>query len=831
MKIVLKDFQQTYASDLVKKLRSAARESRSGDLQAVSLVSATGSGKTAMVTAAIEDLLTGDADHGGIPDATFLWISDQPELNTQTRRKMNETSSLLDESRLVVVGGSELGHDELQSGRVYFINTQKLARDRDLVKRGDGRVRTFWDVVAATSERQRGRFFVVVDEAHRGMTENPRARSEANSIIQKFIKGSEGELPPVPVVVGISATPERFHSVVQGTTRTFRQVLVPVDAVRTSGLLKHRIKIKHPRRANASDFTLLGEAARRLNEYTERWQKYCSGTSDRVVDPVLVVQVQDGSGRRISNSDLGHALSKINDVIGPLSPLAVAHSFQEGRSIDVGGYSVRYIAPPDIDADPDVRVVFFKTGLNTGWDCPRAEVMMSFRTALDSTAIAQLVGRMVRAPLARQVEGDDFLNGVHLFLPHYDRKQLAAVVKELTDPDSDSSVGPVEIEEDDFVQLARAPRSDRMFAALESLPSYIVPSSRPANPVRRLFKLSRLLSNDGLDEDAPDESTALILKTIDSALAKARRRPDFKSVVDDRRKVELRGVVWDVLGELRDDDEDGVSTVDVTDENIDDLFAWAGRRLGEGLHKEWWRAVVVKDSSRKVQSKLELFALVSTTGFIDEVRNVAQARVQYLLDRYNTRIRKLSDAQRDLYDEVRAMASDPELSGLSYPASVEVRSADRGWARHLYVNDAGELPMNFKSSWETTVLEEVLARRDTVGWLRNRDRQAWSLRIPYKMEGAWKSLYPDFLIIRKSGADLVVDIVDPHRIDLADAPPKAAGLAEFAMKHSASFGRIELVMVKGDRIKRINLSDERNRQRAVRISTKAELEDLYESAK
>src|SRR5689334_23855465 len=45
-----------------------------------------------------------------------------------------------------------------------------------------------------------------------------------------------------------------------------------------------------------------------------------------------------------------------------------------------------------IHDDPDVRVVFFKTSLNTGWDCPRAEVMMSFRAATDSTYIAQLVG-------------------------------------------------------------------------------------------------------------------------------------------------------------------------------------------------------------------------------------------------------------------------------------------------------------------------------------------------------------------------------------------------------------------------------------------------------
>jgi len=39
-------------------------------------------------------------------------------------------------------------------------------------------------------------------------------------------------------------------------------------------------------------------------------------------------------------------------------------------------------------------------------------VMMSYRSARDDTLIAQLVGRMVRTPLARAVSGSDLLNTV-----------------------------------------------------------------------------------------------------------------------------------------------------------------------------------------------------------------------------------------------------------------------------------------------------------------------------------------------------------------------------------------------------------------------------------
>jgi len=109
------------------------------------------------------------------------------------------------------------------------------------------------------------------------------------------------------------------------------------------------------------------------------------------------VQVEDSSGKgQISETDIASAIRILRDEFGILTSDAFAHSFQEGTLLKLGGEDVRYLAPSDIQDDPDVRVVFFKSSLNAGWDCPRAEVMMSFRTANDDTSIAQLVGRMVR---------------------------------------------------------------------------------------------------------------------------------------------------------------------------------------------------------------------------------------------------------------------------------------------------------------------------------------------------------------------------------------------------------------------------------------------------
>src|SRR6266446_2600457 len=207
MKLILKEFQDDAVVKLVRNMRAAAKEAIKGDRQAVSLSSPTGSGKTVMLTRAIELILTGDDEHAPIPDATFLWITDQPELNTQTRKKMLTTSTVLNPDSLVVIDAT-FNRENLRPGNVHFLNTQKIGKDKGLVSHHDKRTYSIWEIVRNTIDTRPGKFFVIIDEAHRGMTEG-KDQAEANSIIQKFIKGSPGELPPVPVVVGISATPGR----------------------------------------------------------------------------------------------------------------------------------------------------------------------------------------------------------------------------------------------------------------------------------------------------------------------------------------------------------------------------------------------------------------------------------------------------------------------------------------------------------------------------------------------------------------------------------------------------------------------------------------------
>jgi hypothetical protein len=62
---------------------------------------------------------------------------------------------------------------------------------------------------------------------------------------------------------------------------------------------------------------------------------------------------------------------------------------------------------------------------------------------------------------------------------------------------------------------------------------------------------------------------------------------------------------------------------------------------------------------------------------------------------------------------------------------------------------------------------------------------------------------------------------------LEDAPAKAAGLADYAARHSHQYGRIEPIVIDGEEVKRLDLRDERIRDRVKGVSTNEHLRQLF----
>ena len=836
MRVVPKDFQTECVADLREKF-DMAREWSARLPQAVLLNAPTGSGKTLIATALIEELLEGTEEH--LPDTSvvFLWLTDQPQLNKQTADKMLSTSTVLTPESLTVIDGA-FDEEVLKSGRVYFLNTQKLSVTSSLVRAGDDRTYPLWVTLTNTTLEPNADLVLIVDEAHRGA--QGRAALEADTIFQKFMKGSPGEIPSCPLVLGISATPGRFVDLCNATARPLIRVDVDPAKVRESGLLKEFVDLYHPNESQPSLTTMLVEAASALKGFRLQWEEYSAMEAEAAVQPVLVVQVEDArrGATGASLTDLGLVVETLAEALDEHTAVPwIAHAFQDDTELHLAGHAVRYLAPSAIDADPDVKVVLFKTSLNTGWDCPRAEVMVSTRTARDETNIAQLVGRMVRAPLARRIDANEHLNSVALYLPKYDRQTVEKIVGRLMSPDA--GVPPTEVRHGAATAtLRRAADKDACFSRLECLPTYAVPRARPMRPVTRLAKLAGLLAEMGLVADPVKTYRRQLVDVLLEERTRLCDDEDFKRCIDEAAVLDVRrrrfeyGLAADEGG-TRLHEETATTGREtralVTDRDLDGLHTISGKKLGEGLHKEYIRR---RSQTVPVRTaKLELWALVTTAEVLKRVEDAADLLRKRWTTDYKAAISDSEERYVQVLRDVEGAGVDPEVTRVVAPAYVEWTKGSRCWLKHLYVDEAGTFFDDLSaSSWERKVVETETSRDEVVGWLRNLDRKPWSLCIPRRDGTGWKPFYPDFIFFRQTTSGIIADIVDPHYLMAEDMPQRAVALARYAQDHGEHYGRIEMVVYEGETDeagRRLDLTDEALREKTANVTTREQLRELY----
>ena len=434
MKAELFPFQKRALGELrMKSAEAVYRYQRTHSKQVVSFTAPTGAGKTIIMAALIESIFFGDEAYPEQPEAIVVWLSDSPQLNEQSKDKIDLKADKIRLGQCVTVQDDSFDQEMFDDGHIYFLNTQKLGKSSNLTKHTDNRQYTIWETLANTARDKSDRLYFIIDEAHRGM--QGREAGRATTIMQKFLKGSpEDGIEAMPVVIGMSATSARFNALVQGIASDTQYVVVTTDEVRDSGLLKDRIVISYPEdNTGNKDMAVLQAAADEWKDKWDHWYQYCYEQHYAYVNPVLVIQVQNTTASSISATDLDDCVQKIEERTGiRFQEGEVVHTFGDANNvIKVNGLNVPYVAPSAIAEDKRIRVVFFKESLSTGWDCPRAETMMSFRHATDATYIAQLLGRMIRTPMQMHIQVDETLNDVHLYLPYFNSDTVKEVVEEL----------------------------------------------------------------------------------------------------------------------------------------------------------------------------------------------------------------------------------------------------------------------------------------------------------------------------------------------------------------------------------------------------------------
>lgn len=944
MKVELFPFQKIALFQLRRKTAEALGSyQRTHTPQVLSFTAPTGAGKTIILASLIESIYFGDEEYPDQPEAIFVWLSDSPELNEQSRGKIDLKADKIRLDQCITITDESFDQEMLDDGHIYFLNTQKLGRSSNLTKKGDGRTFSIWETLQNTMDEKYDRLYFIIDEAHRGM--QGRAAAQATTIMQKFLKGSrEDRLAPVPVVIGVTATPERFNNLVSGTESTIQKVIVSADDVRASGLLKDRIIIAYPEDASGSkDMAVLQAAADDWKLKWEHWYQYCQEQHYAYVNPVFVIQVQNQTGSGISDTDLDECLRKIEERTGfRFQTGEVVHTFgQTTNTIQINGISVRYLEPSRIADEKNVKVVFFKENLSTGWDCPRAETMMSFRRASDATYIAQLLGRMVRTPMQMHIQVDDVLNDVHLYLPYFDAQTVEDVVTALqsteggeiptdvigesfenstietwtvhparlapvprpvrpnqefpSQADSERSHSPNADDESiasqptqqmsvqsggtlfdsptvspvgemDAVQrpvssmsteISEIPANDIATAIEPTVtvpqPAQTIDSEEPeldreaivkaindagllTYDVRRvrindylksLFSLTRLLTQSGLQPSASYEVVNEIVEMIHSFIKRTKDEGRYDELAAQVLQFKLKTQTFDVFGESVDDHAE-TDLFSTTDADLDRQFRLAELKLGnEGVGIRY--GIRYADDDNPAGYKIDVIIFAADTDCMDMLHNYARSRFHDINDANRRRIIGLTERYRKKYDSIVSDGDIISKHNFRLPETISIERSNVGeaYTDHLFVDNTTGKAVIYLNNWEKAVLQAERNRSDYICWLRNPPRKSWSLCIPYEQNSEKKSMYPDFLIIRKDEIGFVIDILEPHDGTRTDNLGKAKGLAEYA-RQNPGVGRLQLIRLLNGRIKRLDMSRSAVRDRVSRAMSNDELDHIFD---
>ncbi len=846
MRYALKDYQVDAVARVLRNLDRAREDThRRGDLVAFALSATTGAGKTVMATAVIEAVFRGaeEFDIEANPSAVVLWVTDDPSLNEQTRHRFIESGDRIDVSQLQIIGEG-FQQETFTPGNVYFLNIQKLRSDTTYVTRTDTRTWTLWDTIQNTIESNDRTLYLVLDEAHKGMRSGTSLASEVRNratTVQRLINGHNG-IPPVPIVWGISATVERFTAAMNAAHQegriTYPAVAVDPRAVQESGLLKDIIWLDFPDEKGDFRTTFLRSALRETREASALWADYASREAlpDPVL-PLLVLQVGD----RPSASDFGRYLDVIHEEWPELPPGSVANVFGEHATLEVGPYSVPYIAPQDVQDATNVRVLLAKNAVSTGWDCPRAEVLCSFRAANERTHITQLLGRMVRTPLARRVESDERLNTVSCFLPFFDQPTATDVALVLTgqktdadDPDTVANRGlGRKVVTSPVTMTWNAAVPEEVRDSLVKLPSEATPRGS-VKPIKRLLSLAAAIALDGLMEKPNEQAHHELYNVLNGQMAQ-------------HQDLVAQGVdaIWTAeIHRLSTRIADG-SLLEMTrqeradDRTVDDAYRSASRALGAAIANGYARrlAFAARDEGDDVDfhdAKARIAALLMIDGVREAVDQEAEKTARTWLSRLRVEIKGLSEERRAVYDELTRQDREPQLVEI-VPREARIESTRDAentllpWrVKHLQADADGNFPVGLLNGWELAVVDAELARPGIVGWYRNPSiATTEALQVPYQLGNTWKAMQPDFIFFsRKQDGALTASIVDPHGDHLADALPKLKGLARYAELYGDRFLRIEAVSkVDGE----LRVLDVMNSTVRTAITSASSVTDLYRS--
>lgn len=803
-------FQTTALNDLIDRCKRAQRGySEYGESHIFSMSAPTGSGKTIIMASLIECILRGGRPNcPAQTDAVFLWLSDDPELNKQSMEKIERHADKLQQKTCISIEGDKFFEKEFADGHVYFLNTDKLREGSKLISnKKDEREYTIWQTIQNTIDSKGKRFFVIIDEAHRGMKEG-KEKQEANSIMQKFIFGSPADkMGQMPIIIGMSATPERFNKLIGNVeANRLKPVNISPADVRGAGLLKDKIEIKYVGESQMQmEFSILKCAAHEWKEKCERWHDYCKDKEENV-NPIFIIQVENKNYSSTSATDLEACIDAIEEETGmKLTKGEVVHTFGDKSDLNLKGLVVPHMDPSRIQDDEIVKIVFFKDRITTGWDCPRAETMMSFRRATDPTYIAQLMGRMVRTPLKRRIQSDETLNCVHLYLPHFDKDTAEAVVRALHDDGYDNvSSSSANSKELQVLNLDESKRDVYEWLKDIQIDTWEVKKWKINSYLTSLARLATLVMTQGIEPKAKQLVVDDLTERVKQFVGQLKAEHQYDEKMEELSRFMMKGGSIDFLVDI-ELTESEIQYSEITERDIIREFNYSESKLASlGIGINYCKMAPETEDLLTLRKEFILFTL--SEACMEDAEDYATKQFLAYQNKYGGELSKDDDV-KDEYDRITREGEESAPHKWEYTRSDVFPKTDKmiPYENHLLVDEDGKAYFKL-DEWEWDALKAEMSKEGFECWIRNLPRKPWSLCIKYEDTEGIYPLFPDIIVVRKEAGEYKLVILEPHWDTDKDNYPKAKGMLTYS-KGNEPVSRIELIRKVDGKLWRLDFKD------------------------
>ena len=381
----------------IKFLKFGNKEN--GDDWKIIFRSPTGSGKTLMMSNIIERISFEYEE-----PVSFIWLS-KGQLADQSKRSFQK---YLSGGGMRFSSIDEISDNTIKDNEVLFTNWEKLftkakrnnpAKD---IKAGD-----YTNVFMRENEQDRNlrvfcentrkagrKIVLIIDESHLNITQG--ALEIIEDIIQPQLR------------IDITATPKKGVAYDYGDRDG---EFVTLKEVREQQMIKQEVVINPDidedeikKSELDGDTLVLYKAIEKRNELEKLYQK-----ENSAVRPLVLIQLPN-------NSQSVSAIDKQKiDFVEEILMSKFDATYENGKLAKwLSDYKDKKNLETIAEPQSEVDFLIFKQAIATGWDCPRAHILVKFRETGTATFEIQTVGRIMRMPEFKHYENET-LNRAYVY--------------------------------------------------------------------------------------------------------------------------------------------------------------------------------------------------------------------------------------------------------------------------------------------------------------------------------------------------------------------------------------------------------------------------------